>query len=150
MKLQIPSKELLLRDGRNFLTGSVLCALYLFLLDRLLGGVCWVRLAFGFPCPLCGMTRATVLFLKGDFVGAWQMHALFYLVLFFVPVYIFFKYFVKNGRRVVGMYVIIFSIIAVGYYVYRMLYWFPEQEPLLYYPDNWLNYIRNLLAVRGD
>ncbi len=145
MKLQRPSKELLIRDGRNFIIGASLCALYLFALDRILGGVCWLVLAFGFPCPLCGMTRATVLFLKGDLAGAWQMHAMFYLVLLFVPFYIFFKYFVEKGSKFIKAYVIIFASLAIGYYVYRMLYLFPGQEPLMYNPDNWLNYIRNCL-----
>jgi len=150
MKIQKPSKEQMLRDGKNFLIGSLLCALYLFTIDKIFGAVCWVRLIFGFPCPLCGMTRATGLFIKGDFLGAWQMHAMFYLVLLFVPVYIFCKYFVKNGGIIIKTYVIIFIIIAIGYYVYRMLYLFPVQEPLIYYPDNWLNYIRKLLAVKGN
>lgn len=150
MKLQMPSKGKVLRDARNFCVGSVLCVVFLFLLDRMLGTVCWLRLACGFPCPLCGITRAMMLFLKGDIVGAWQMNAMFYLVLLFVPIYVFFKYFVENGSKIIKAYVIIFIVIAFGYYVYRMLYWFPKQEPMLYDSDNWLNYIRKLLEVKGN
>lgn len=149
MNLQKPSKERLIRDGKNFLAGSILCAICLFVTDRVFGSVCWLRLAFGIPCPLCGMTRATGLFLRGDFSGAWKMHALFYLVLLFVPFYIFCKYFVENGSRMIWIYVIIFSIVAIGYYVYRMLYLFPGQEPLDYDPANWFNYIRKLLVAKG-
>lgn len=149
MNLQKPSKERLIKDGKMILVGGLLCVFYLFAIDRIFGGVCWLRVVFGIPCPLCGMTRATGLFLKGDFSGAWQMHALFYLVLLFVPMYIFCKYFMENGSRIIRIYVIIFSIIAIGYYVYRMLYLFPGQEPLDYNPANWFNYIRNLLVVKG-
>ena len=149
MKLQRPTKELLIKDAKKILAGSLLCALCLYATDRVFGSVCWLRIVFGIPCPLCGMTRATGLFLKGDFYEAWQMHALFYLVLLFVPVYIFCKYFLENGGRIIRTYVIIFSIIAIGYYVYRMLYLFPGQEPLNYDPANWFNYIRKLLVVKG-
>ena len=149
MNLQRPSKERLIGDGKIFLLGSLLCAFYLFATDRIFGSVCWLRIVVGIPCPLCGMTRATGLFLQGDFSGAWQMHALFYLVLLFVPVYIFCKYFLENGSRIIKIYVIIFSVIAIGYYVYRMLYLFPGQEPLSYNPANWFNHIRKLLVVKG-
>lgn len=149
MKLVKPSKKQILNDGKNFLLAVVLCALYLYFIQEVFGAVCWVRLAFGFPCPLCGVTRAAGLFIKGDFVGAWQMHAMFYLVLFFVPFYIFCKYFVKNGSKIIKGYVIIFVFIAIAYYVYRMLYLFPEQEPLIYYQDNFIEYIQILHTVRG-
>ena len=149
MNLKKPSKEVIVRDSKKFVIGVLLCALFLFATDKVFGTVCWLRMVFGIPCPLCGMTRATGLFLQGDFYGAWQMHALFYLVLLFVPVYIFCKYFLENGSRIIKIYVIIFSIIAIGYYIYRMLYLFPGQEPLDYDPANWFNYIRKLLVVKG-
>lgn len=149
MELQQPDRKVLLRDGKNFLLGAFLCILYLFLIQKIFGAVCWVRLAFGFPCPLCGLTRAAGLFLQGDFVGAWQMHAMFYFVLFFLPVYIFCKYFVKNGSKMIKGYGIIFMFAAIVYYIYRMLYLFPEQEPLIYYQDNWSEYIRFLVLMRN-
>ncbi|MBS2012110.1 MAG: DUF2752 domain-containing protein [Deltaproteobacteria bacterium] len=44
---------------------------------------CPVRLAFGVPCPACGITRATRLVAHGDFAAATAMHPLVWLV---VPV----------------------------------------------------------------
>lgn len=149
MQWQRPTREMLVRDGKNFLLAAILCVTYVYLIQKIFGAVCWVRLAFGFPCPLCGITRAAGLFINGDFLGAWQMHAMFYFVLLFIPVYIFCKYFLKNGSKIIKGYVIIFMFAAIGYYVYRMLYLFPEREPLIYYQDNWLAYIRILLAHRG-
>ncbi len=142
IRLRKPTKQELFKGGKNFLMGAVLCAAYLYLTQLIFGAVCWVRLAFGFPCPLCGITRAAELFIKFDYLGAWQMHAMFYLVLLFVPFYIFCKYFVENGSKFIRLYVIIFGIIALIYYAYRMLTLFPEQEPLIYYADNWLAYLK--------
>jgi len=150
MKLKRTPMKVVLRDAKNFLIGGFFCTLTLLVLNKLLRTICWLRLLFGFPCPLCGMTRATILFIKGDFCGAWQMHAMFYLVVLFVPFYIFFKYFVKNGCRFIKIYVIIFIILTIGYYIYRMSELFPGQEPLLYDSDNWFNYIRKLLEVKGN
>lgn len=148
MKLKKPAKRQLLRDGKNFVLAAVLCGLYILLIQKILGAVCWVRLACGFPCPLCGITRAAVLFLHGDFAGAWQMHAMFFFVLFFIPFYIFCKYFLENGSKMIKGYVILFVCVTLAYYVYRMLCLYPEREPVIYYADNWLNYIR-FFANRG-
>ena len=41
---------------------------------------------FGIPCPGCGLTRATLAALRGDFATAWHLHPLFALV---APVYIY-------------------------------------------------------------
>lgn len=150
MKFVKPSKQQVLSDGKNFILAAALCAGYLYLIQEIFGAVCWVRLAFGFPCPLCGVTRAAGLFIRGDLAGAFHMHAGFYLVLLFLPFYIFCKYFVKNGSKIIKGYVIIFVFITIGYYIYRMLYLYPEEEPVIYYPDNWFSYIRILFADRGN
>lgn len=150
MEFMRPSVEQLKKDGKNFILAVFLCGLYLYLIQKIFGAVCWVRLAFGFPCPFCGITRAAGLFLKGDFAGAFQMHAMFYPVLLFLPFYAFCKYFVKNGSKIIKRYVIIFLIVTTGYYVYRIVYLYPEQEPVIYYPDNWFVYIRVLIANRGN
>jgi hypothetical protein len=50
----------------------------------LLAGLPWpcpVRLMTGFPCPSCGLTRATRLALRGDFGAATAMHPLWFVVL---------------------------------------------------------------------
>ena len=149
MNLQKIPIKLMIEDAKNFMLAGLFGALYLFALDKICGGVCWLLLATGFPCPFCGMTRASFLFLKGDFIGAWQMHAMFYLVLLFVPFYIFFRYFVKNGWKFIKIYVIIFFVLTIGYYIYRMSNMFPVQEPLEFNPDNWINYLRKMFEVKG-
>ena len=50
----------------------------------MLGGWrCPIDLAFGIPCPTCGITRATRLVLHGDFAAATHLHPLVWLA---VPV----------------------------------------------------------------
>lgn len=41
---------------------------------------CPVALVLGVPCPICGMTRAVWLALRGDFAAATAMHPLVWLV----------------------------------------------------------------------
>jgi hypothetical protein len=59
-------------------------ALALFALAALIvAGLPWhcpVLALTGFPCPTCGMTRATRLALHGDFAAATRMHPLWFVV----------------------------------------------------------------------
>lgn len=43
---------------------------------------CLFRTLTGYPCPGCGMTRATLCALHGDWVGAFQNHAMFWAMPF--------------------------------------------------------------------
>ena len=43
--------------------------------------VCGFRWLTGMPCPLCGMTRALSLLLKGQWELAWRLHSLSPIVL---------------------------------------------------------------------
>lgn len=138
MRFRKPSKKEILRDGKNFLAGAVLCGLFLCAASYFFGGSCWLRLSTGFPCPACGFTRACLLLLKGDVAGAWQMHAMVFPVLFGIPVFLFSKYFLENGRNIWKWYGIILCIVAVCYYIWRMIHYFPHTEPVIYYSRNLL------------
>ncbi len=138
LKFRKPSKKELLRDGKQIFIGLLLCTVLLGVTERVFGGTCWVRLALGIPCPACGITRAFLLFLRGDFAGAWQMHAMLFPVLFGVLLFFFCKYFLENGRKVWRGYVIIICVAAVLYYGWRMKYEFPDKEPMIFYAESWL------------
>ena len=50
----------------------------LMILIRIAGGSgCFIKSVFGVPCPACGMTRAWMSFVRGDFAGAFMFHPLF-------------------------------------------------------------------------
>ena len=38
--------------------------------------ICPFRLAFGFSCPGCGLTRATIAMIEGDWQRMWNLHPL--------------------------------------------------------------------------
>ncbi len=139
MRLRKPSGKELKQDIKRFLPGLALCILLLGVMERVFGGVCWIRLTFGIPCPACGITRAFALLIKGDFAGAWQMHAMIFPVIFGVFLFLFCKYFLENSRKIWRRYVIMVCIVAILYYGWRMKYEFPDKEPMIFYSRSWLS-----------
>ncbi|HEX8150089.1 MAG TPA: DUF2752 domain-containing protein [Pyrinomonadaceae bacterium] len=66
----------LLRDRRVSLGVAALAAVQVFGVAAGVGGwPCPVKGALGIPCPGCGLTRATVALLRGEFAAAFAAHA---------------------------------------------------------------------------
>ena len=72
---------------------------------------CLYRKIFGFPCPACGITRAYLSLLSGDFLAAFKYHSLFWTV----P--IFFLFFWLDGKifpkKWINLIVLIFLIALI-------------------------------------
>ncbi len=90
---------------------------------------CFSWLVFGIPCPVCGMTRAWLSFMKWDLLGAIKFHPLFPLAIVIpMPFMIY-----KNKKFTANHKKIIFSIIIVAFlivWILRMLLYFPNSEPM--------------------
>ena len=91
---------------------------------------CPIRLVFGIPCPGCGMTRAWLLAIRLRFAGAFNMHPLFLLA----PPLILLAFSSRRRRAgEVGLTVIIVAFLIT--YVVRMVYMFPDTDPMLFNPN---------------
>lgn len=99
------------------------------------GSICLIYNTTGFPCPTCGMTRAYLALLRGDLQGAVFYHPLFFLV----PVLLYAMYFRRN-RLLYAL-----SVVFLLVYSYRMIFYFPHTEPMLYNGQSLWGWIINLL-----
>lgn len=83
--------------------------------------ICLFHGILGIPCPTCGMTRAYMALLHGDWKAAFHFHPLFWLV----PLLIYSILYSKK---------LFFGIAAIFVlcWMYRMYLYFPLQEPLLW------------------
>lgn len=98
---------------------------------------CPMVIVTGFPCPGCGLSRAVLFFLTGQFARSFALHPLgiFWLALLL--------YFMINryaaGRRITRGFVICAGIVAAAtllLYLYRMAFVFPGRPPASYTGHN--------------
>lgn len=97
---------------------------------------CLIKHTIGLPCPMCGMTRASVQLLQFDFVEAFRFHPLVFLMPFLFVVMLFKGLHpinkLYNSKIFWGMIFLMF----LGLYVYRMGTMFPNIPPMDIKPDS--------------
>ena len=141
MKREIPDRLAVVgsrikKDIRQYGPGILMAVLLYFLFHGLFGAFCPSLLITGFPCPGCGMTRAVIYLLKGQFSRSWALNpaAVLWMAWFFLSAY---NRYIKGGKlkklnwMVFG---ILFFMVLV--YIIRMKLYFPNKPPYVYRRDN--------------
>lgn len=142
------------KDIRTYGPAAIAVIILYFLMHHIWNVFCPMILITGFPCPGCGLTRAMLFAMTGQFVRSFNANPIGLLVLAFV-IYIFIMRYLL-GRKVKG-FTIIFSLLivaAAGIYVYRMYLFFPNKPPMVYTSGNLLEkhlpYYRELIHTFLD
>lgn len=127
-------------DIRAYHKGLLLAAAYLAATGLSGIPVCPLVLMTGLPCPGCGMTRAALLFLTGHWRQAFAMHPFFYVLLFLSAAFFVSRYILGRAARPAWTAAVLSLVLAAAlvFYLYRMLRFFPDRAPMVYFPDNLL------------
>lgn len=88
---------------------------------------CVVYQLLGIPCPGCGLTRAWLSLLRGDFSGAFRAHPLFWTLPFLVLLFLFAG---RMSKKAVLILAVLAGVLFGGVYIARMVLYFPHQEPM--------------------
>ncbi len=136
-------REILKRVGtdiRMYHKGLLLAAAYLAAAGLLRIPVCPLVLMTGLPCPGCGMTRAALLFLSGHWRQAFVMHPFFYVLLVLAAAFAVSRYILGHTARPAWTAAVLLLLVAAAifFYLYRMIRFFPDRAPMVYFPDNLL------------
>lgn len=91
---------------------------------------CLVKTLIGIPCPGCGLTRATLAFLKLDFKTAFYYHPLFWLAPPILFLSIYGKKPLFNSKKIEVIIYVTAIALFLGVYIYRMFTLFPSLEPM--------------------
>lgn len=110
---------------------------YFGFLRKFLYSTCPVVVITGFPCPACGMTRAAFQLLQFDFAGAFKTQPFIYAIIIIIFLYIINRYILLKTIPEWLKWMTIACIVSmIGFYIWRMLMFFPGDSPMSYYPDN--------------
>lgn len=121
------------QDIRRYGPPLGIIAVYAFVMNVVFGmTVCPVSLVTGFPCPACGITRAAVLFSRGEFAMAFEMHPFFYGVLAMGALAAFLRYVLNKNIAWMQYLAAVAGIFAIAFYIYRMAVYFPDQAPMCF------------------
>ena len=119
-------------DSQKTKTLGIVLILFLLLLFY----KCPIQILTGFPCPGCNMKTSLYYLLQFKFSLSLYYHALL-IPTIVVFVSILFNH--KNQERIKKL-LMIWAILMILYYIYRMLVYFPN-SPMVY--DN-LNFVKNV------
>lgn len=94
---------------------------------------CPMVIVTGLPCPGCGLNRAVLFLLRGEFARSFALHPLAALWLALIFWFLAGRY--VAGRRVSRGFMVCLGIVAAAtlvLYGYRMLWLFPDYPPASY------------------
>lgn len=131
-------KETLIRDLKGYWKAACLLVFYTIMVNLIFHHFCPMVIFTGIPCPGCGMTRALFEILQFDFADAWEMHPFVYGWVVLGIAFGVRRYGMGREIRSLQKYAVILLAAMMIFYVYRMIRFFPNQEPMTYEPNNLL------------
>lgn len=126
------------KDIREYGMFGVALAGYYLVSKWLFHAFCPLVIISGIPCPGCGMTRAFLFFLTGQWTRGWNMNPLALAWLALAAYIAVMRY--GFGKKAKGALPFAYGIIGlmVLFYGYRMLRYFPGWPPVSYTGGNLL------------
>lgn len=124
-------------DLRKCGIAIIVIILYLFICSVIFGTVCPMVILTGFPCPGCGLTRAVVSILYGDFAAGFNYNPAAFFWIIYIVSFLCNRYIkgMKDTKKWM-IYLGVISAITILIYLYRMIKIFPDSPPLIYYKNN--------------
>lgn len=129
------------KDIQDYKWVILIFIIYDVLVHRLTGAFCPSVILTGFPCPGCGMTRAALFMMTGQFARAMRANP---AILLWIGLGIYFvsqRYI--RGRKVKYFDLLLGGVAAIMIviFVYRMITLFPNQPPMTVSQSNLLSQI---------
>lgn len=126
----------LLKDIKEYGWAGIVFMGYYVLVHLFRTAFCPMIHLTGLPCAGCGLTRAFLYILQGEFVRAIYINPMAYFIIAFLVYCGFWRYI--KGKKIKGFNVLFGILIAVMlmFYLCRMYLYFPDRVPYVYAQDN--------------
>ena len=131
----------IMADVKEYGAAAVTVGIYAVTVNLVFHAFCPLVIFCGFPCPGCGVSRATVCALTGRWQQAWQLNPVVFPIILFAVYFFWNRYLL--GRKAKGVKTLIVMILALLFAVYcvRMFCCFPGRVPFVYTEHNILAHI---------
>lgn len=123
-------------DVYNYRIGIFIFGVYYIVIHMVLHAFCPMVLLTGFPCAGCGMTRAVLAVLKGQFARAWNLNPMALPVLLFLGYCMWMRYILCKKVKGIKAGIVILVAGMLLTYGYRMCTIFPNRPPYVYTENN--------------
>ena len=123
-------------DVKGYGVAMAAVLLYAVAVNLIFHAFCPLVILSGFPCPGCGVSRATLCFMTGRWQSAWQMNPVIFPIALVAAYFCLCRYLL--GRKVKGAKTGIAVIFVLLFVVYclRMYLHFPDRIPYVYVEEN--------------
>lgn len=123
-------------DVIQYKWGVIIFILYNIIVRKIFKAFCPSLILIGLPCAGCGLTRAVFYIITGRIKRGMMLNP---SAPFWIITIIYFaicRYIV--GRKGKGIYILlsVTCVVTIAIYVYRMIYMFPGDPPMVYYRRN--------------
>ena len=125
-------------DVKEYGWAAVIFAVYYVFIHLIKAAFCPLLQITGIPCAGCGLTRAFLFIIRGEFTRAFYIHPMAYVIILFLLYCVFFRYI--KGSRIRGFKPAFILLIAAMliFYIVRMFLHFPDRVPYVYMRENTL------------
>ena len=126
----------LLADIKEYGWAGIVFLVYYGLVHLFRAAFCPMIHWTGLPCAGCGLTRAFLYMLQGEFARAAYINPMSYLLIIFLLYCGYYRYI--RGTKIKGFTVVFGILITVMlvFYGVRMFLYFPDRVPYVYTGDN--------------
>lgn len=123
-------------DVREYGVAVAAVLLYAVAVNLIFHAFCPLVIFSGFPCPGCGVSRATLCFMTGRWQTAWQLNPVIFPIMLFAAYFCLCRYLL--GRTVKGARILIavIFVLLLAVYCVRMYLYFPDRVPYVYTEEN--------------
>ena len=138
--------QLILQDLKTYWPGVVAAAVYCIAMTLAFGRMCPVVLITGYPCPGCGLTRGFLSMVTFHFREAVKYNACIFLWAAAGIWIIVRRYFLKKKAFTLVILLAVSGITMI-YYIWRMIFCFPSEDPMVYRTENLIGLIRSFQGI---
>ena len=126
----------ILADVKKFWPIPIILIVLYIVLHKLEGAFCPSVIIFGLPCPGCGITRALLYVLTGQFEEAFYINPAVYLWMAFLLYIIVMRYILGKPLKHTTKMVVVICIVMAIRFAYGMYMYYPTRPPFAYTGGN--------------